>query len=50
MRGEKGELLSSGHRIKRDISSTNLDVLLDHVEVYRLRDDAVILRIVLQEG
>ena len=35
---------------KETFSSTNLDVLLDHVEVYRLRDDAVILRIVLQEG
>ena len=35
---------------KETVSSTNLNVLLDHVEVYWLRDDAVVLRIVLQDG
>ena len=34
---------------KETVSSTNLNVLLDHVEVYRLRDDAVVFRIVLEE-
>lgn len=49
MGGGGGELLSCGQS-KETVSSTNLNVLLDHVEVYRLRDDAIVLRIVLQEG
>ena len=48
-RGRRGDCSAVVTQSKETVSSTNLHILLDHVEVYWLRDDAVVLRIVLEK-